>query len=230
MKELKTIGLLGGMSWESTIGYYRAINQGIKQTLGGLHSAKIVLYSVDFDPLEEHMREGDWDSIADELTAAARKIQSADADFLLLCTNTMHRVAPQIEEKIDIPFIHIADATAEVLKNANITSVGLLGTEFTMEQDFYKGMLVDKYGIQVVVPEPKEREFIHNSIFKELCQGKTSRDSKERYLQVIESLAAGGAEAVILGCTEIGMLIEQKDTGVPLFDTTAIHAQKGVEL
>jgi aspartate racemase len=226
---MKTIGLLGGMSWESSIGYYRAINEGIKNSLGGLHSAKIALYSVDFDPIEKLQHEGDWEGTAKILTEAAKNVQSAGADFLLICTNTMHKVAPQIEESIDIPLLHIADATAEVLVKKGIKTVGLLGTAFTMEQDFYKGRLSENYGLTVLTPDAPDRAIVHNIIYKELCLGKLLPVSKAEYLRIIESLADQGAEAVILGCTEIGMLVDQTDTEVELLDTTYIHAQKAVE-
>ena len=226
---MKTIGLLGGMSWESTVVYYREINQGVKKALGGLHSAKIVLYSVDFEPIEKQQQVGDWTGAAKILAQAALDIQSAGADFLLICTNTMHRVAPQIEKAIQIPVLHIADATAEVLLNEGIKTVGLLGTAFTMEQDFYKGLLISQYGLEVVVPTQQDRAIIHRIIFEELCLGQVKADSRAEYLRIINSLAEQGAEAVILGCTEIGMLVSQTDTKVKLFDTTVIHAQKAVE-
>ena len=226
---MKTIGLLGGMSWESTAGYYRAINEGINNTLGGLHSAKIALYSVDFDPIEKLQHEGNWEATARILSEAAQKIQSAGADFLLICTNTMHKVAPQIENAIDIPLLHIADATAEVLQEKGIKTVGLLGTTFTMEQDFYKGRLSEKHGLKVLVPNIEDRQIVHNVIYSELCLGKTKTGSKNEYLRIVDELANNGAEAVILGCTEIGMLISQNDTQVKLFDTTTIHAKKAVE-
>ncbi|OMH29153.1 aspartate/glutamate racemase family protein [Motiliproteus sp. MSK22-1] len=226
---MKTIGLLAGMSWESSIGYYRAINEGVKHSLGGLHSAKIAMYSVDFDPIEKLQHAGDWQATAEILSEAAKNVQSAGADVLLICTNTMHKVAPQIEAVIDIPLLHIADATAEVLISEGIKSVGLLGTAFTMEQDFYKGRLTEKYGLKVHVPSPEDRQTVHNVIYQELCLGKIQPNSKAEYLRIVDSLSSQGAEAVILGCTEIGMLISQQDTDVKLFDTTAIHAQKAVE-
>lgn len=226
---MKTIGLLGGMSWQSTVGYYRAINEGVKNSLGGLHSAKIVLYSVDFDPIEKLQREGDWEKTAKTLSEAALNIQSAGADFLLICTNTMHKVATQIENAIDIPVLHIADATAEVLIRNGVKKVGLLGTSFTMEHEFYKGRLSQKYGLHVLIPGEEDRYRVHNIIYQELCLGKIVSESKKEYLQVIGNLADEGAEAVILGCTEIGMLVNQSDTRVRLFDTTAIHAEKAVE-
>ncbi|RKZ71224.1 MAG: aspartate racemase [Gammaproteobacteria bacterium] len=226
---MKTIGLLGGMSWESTVGYYRAINEGVKNALGGLHSARIVLYSVDFDPIEKLQHEGDWEGTAKILSEAALNIQSAGADFLLICTNTMHKVATQIENTIEIPVLHIADATAEALIGNGIKTVGLLGTAFTMEHDFYKGRLNQRHGIDVMVPNKEDREIVHKIIYQELCLGKIVENSKVEYLRIIEKLAEDGAEAVILGCTEIGMLIDQRDTNVRLFDTTVIHAEKAVE-
>jgi aspartate racemase len=226
---MKTVGLLGGMSWESTVGYYRAINEGVKHALGGLHSAKIAMYSVDFDPIEKLQHEGDWKGTARILSGAAQSIQLAGADFLLICTIAMHKVAPQIEKSIKIPVLHIADATAEVLVHEGIKTVGLLGTAFTMEQDFYKGRLSENYGLNVLVPNDEDRRIVHKIIYQELCLGKIQSESKTEYLRIIEMLSNQGAEAVILGCTEIGMLVSQGDTKVKLFDTTAIHAQKAVE-
>jgi len=226
---MKTIGLLGGMSWESTISYYRAINEGIKNSLGGFHSAKIVMYSVDFEPIEKLQHQGDWDAVAALLCEAAKNIQSAGADFLVMCTNTMHKVAPQIENEIDIPLLHIADATAETIVKNGIGKVGLLGTLFTMEQDFYKSRLIDRYGLDVIVPNSDDRQVVHKIIYEELCFGNFNEGSKAEYLRVIDSLASQGAETVILGCTEIGLLVNQSDTKVKLLDTTEIHAQKAVE-
>lgn len=226
---MKTIGLLGGMSWESTVDYYRLINQGVKEALGGLHSAKIVLYSVDFDAVEKMQSAGDWAGAADLLADAAKNIQAAGADFILICTNTMHKVAPQVETAIDIPLLHIADATAKVLEHKNIGIVGLLGTAFTMEQDFYKGRLVEQFGLSVLTPNVSDREIVHRVIYEELCLGCQQPGSKSEYLRIVDELASQGAQAVILGCTEIGMLIKQSDTNIMLLDTTAIHAQKAVE-
>jgi len=226
---MKTIGLLGGMSWESTLSYYKTINKGVKKRLGGLHSADIALYSVDFDPIEKLQHEGNWDGTAEILAEAARRVEAAGADFLLICTNTMHKVAPQVQNAINIPLVHIADATAEVLKSQGIKKVGLLGTAFTMEQDFYKGRLTDRYGLDVIVPDANDRSFIHRVIYEELCRGTVTAEAKEGYLHIIDRLAADGAEAVILGCTEIGLLVRQDDTQVRLFDTTAVHAQAAVE-
>lgn len=227
---MKTIGLLGGMSWESTAEYYRAINQGVNESLGGLHSAQIILHSVDFAPIEKLQHQGDWDGTAQILCKAAQSIERAGADFLLLCTNTMHKVAPEIERAIEIPLLHIADATAEHLINSGIKKVGLIGTAFTMEQEFYKGRLTNKYGLEIIVPNNNDRQLIHDVIFKELCLGNIVEQSRAEYLRIIEQLASQGAEAVILGCTEIGMLIDQSDTLVILCDTTAIHAAKAVEV
>lgn len=226
---MKTIGLLGGMSWESTLGYYRVINEGVKNTLGGLHSAKIAMYSVDFESIEQLQHAGDWEGTAKILTEAAKNIQASGADFLLICTNTMHKVAPEIQEAIDIPLLHIADATAEILVEEGVKSIGLLGTAFTMEQNFYKGRLTDNYGIKVLVPNEKDRQIIHKVIYQELCMGKFKSDSKSEYLRIIDSLASQGAEAVILGCTEIGMLVNQADTNVTLLDTAVIHAERAVK-
>ena len=225
---MKTIGLLGGMSWESTLGYYKAINEGINKELGGLHSAKIVMYSVDFEPIEQLQHVGDWNGTAKILSVAAQSIQAAGADFLLICTNTMHKVAKEIGESIRIPILHIADATAEILVNHGVKKVGLLGTAFTMEQEFYKGRLLSQYNLEVLVPNEKDRQIIHKVIYQELCLGKITANSKAEYLRVIDALAAQGAETVILGCTEIGMLVNQSDTDVKLMDTIAVHAQQAV--
>ena len=226
---MKTIGLLGGMSWESTVGYYQAINKGVRESLGGLHSAKIAMYSVDFSDIEKLQHCGDWESTAEILIDGAKKVQAAGADVLLICTNTMHKVAPQIESSIDIPLLHIADATAETLVAKGIKTVGLLGTAFTMEQDFYKGRLTNNYGLTVHIPTEIDRAIIHNVIYKELCLGKVIPSSKIEYLRIIEDLAEQGAEAIILGCTEIGLLVNQADTDITLLDTTYIHAKKAVE-
>jgi len=227
---MKTIGLLGGMSWESTAGYYQAINQGIKKRLGGLHSAQLAMYSVDFDPIEKLQHQGDWEGTAKILSEAARYVESAGADFLLICTNTMHKVAPEIERAISIPLLHIADATAEVLLTNDIQTIGLLGTAFTMEHDFYKGRLEDTFGLKVKVPKRSDREIIHKVIYDELCLGKIEAESRAEYLRIIQLLAEHGAQGVILGCTEIGMLVDQDHTQVRLFDTTALHAEKAVEM
>ena len=226
---MKTIGLIGGMSWESTADYYRILNETIKQELGGLHSAKCIVYSVDFAEIEKYQFAGQWEKSAQVLTDAALALEKAGADCLLLCTNTMHKVAPAIEAKVGIPFLHIAQATADELRRDGITKVGLLGTRFTMEEAFYKERLVQN-GISVLVPPPQEREKISDIIYNELCLGKKKAESKAFYLQTVEHLHAAGAQAVILGCTEIGMLITQSDTSVPLYDTTRIHAVKAALL
>ena len=226
---MKTIGLLGGMSWESTVGYYREINEGMKKKLGGLHSAKIVLYSVDFDPIEKLQHSGDWDATGRILENAARRIEAGGADFFLICTNTMHKVAEQIESAVSIPLLHIADASAEALIQAGVKTVGLLGTAFTMELEFYKGRLSEKYGLNVVVPNSLDRKLVHNIIYQELCLGRVEQTSKQEYIRIVDELAEMGAEGVILGCTEIGMLISQDDTKATLYDTTKIHAAKAVE-
>ncbi len=225
---MKTIGLLGGMSWESTESYYRAINQGVKQRLGGLHSAKIAMISVDFAEIEALQHRGDWDKTADILAQGALALQRAGADFMLICTNTMHKVVPQIQAQVDLPILHIADATAGVLLADGVSKTGLLGTRFTMEQDFYRERLISQ-GIDVVVPEESERQQIHRIIYDELCMGSINDDSRQQFLQIIERLQDRGCEAVILGCTEIALLVRPDDTQVPLYDTTAIHAQQAVD-
>ncbi|WP_349343333.1 aspartate/glutamate racemase family protein [Marinobacter sp. MMG032] len=226
---MKTIGLLGGMSWESTQTYYRLLNEGVKTRLGGLHSAKIVLYSVDFADIEALQHKGDWGATARILSDAALSVQKAGADFLMIGTNTMHKVAPEIEQAIGIPLLHIADATAQVLKKDGATRVGLLGTRFTMEQAFYRQRL-EAAGIDVLTPNESQRDEVHRVIYEELCQGKIKPDSRHTYLDIVSSLSGRGAQAVILGCTEIGLLISQADTEVPLYDTTEIHAAQAVEL
>lgn len=226
---MKTIGLLGGMSWESSLEYYRAINQGVKQALGGFHSAKVVLYSVDFAEIEQFQQQNDWQSAAKVLQQAVHSLQVAGAECIVICTNTMHNVAEQVSAGLQIPLLHIADATATELVNAGIHSVGLLGTNFTMEQAFYKERLIERYGLNVLIPNEADRYIIHQVIYQELCLGKITAESKAEYLRIIHSLAEQGAEAVILGCTEIGLLVQQVDTSVKLFDTTTIHAQAAVE-
>ncbi|MCL6269604.1 aspartate/glutamate racemase family protein [Sansalvadorimonas sp. 2012CJ34-2] len=227
---MKTIGLLGGMSWESTLSYYKAINEGIKEKLGGLNSAKLCLYSVNFDEIEKLQHQGKWNETADILSQAALSVEKGGADFILICTNTMHKVAPQIENNISIPILHIADATAEKLLENNISKVGLLGTTFTMEQGFYKGRLTEKFGIDVIVPAEDDRQKVHDIIYQELCRGEIRDSSRSIYIEIINKLREQGAEAVILGCTEIALLVKQQHTDVPLFDTTAIHAEAAVRL
>ncbi|CAM3818179.1 aspartate/glutamate racemase family protein [Rheinheimera salexigens] len=227
---MKTIGMLGGMSWESTSNYYKAINEGVKIALGGLHSAKICMYSVDFDEIEKLQHQANWRRTAEILSKAAMSVEAGGADFLIICTNTMHKVAAEISSKISIPILHIADATADQLQQDNVKCVGLLGTKFTMEQDFYKGRLTENYNIQVLIPEPDEREIVHQVIYSELCLGKIVESSRSKFLKIIENLHANGAEAIVLGCTEIALLIQQQHTSVPLYDTTDIHASAAVKL
>jgi aspartate racemase len=225
---MKTIGLLGGMSWESTELYYRLINEGIKAQLGGLHSARIAMVSVDFQEIEEMQHKGDWAGAGQVLAQAAKQVESAGADFLLICTNTMHKVAPQVQEAISIPILHLADATAIRITAAGMKTIGLLGTNFTMEGDFYKGRLVDKYELNVLVPPKSDREIVHRVIYDELCMGLVEDTSRDEYLRIIEDLRSRGAEGIIEGCTEIVMLVQQQHTDIPLFDTTSIHAEEAV--
>ena len=226
---MKTIGLIGGMSWESTVPYYRIINETVKERLGGLHSAKLVLYSVDFHEIERLQHAGDWTEAGRLLAQAACSLQAGGADFLVLCTNTMHKVADAIESAVDIPLFHIVDPTAEEIKRCGLTTVGLLGTRFTMEQEFYTGRLRDLHGIDVVVPNEVDREIVHRVIYDELCLGKSLEASRTEYCRIIQRLVARGAQGVILGCTEISMLVGTADSPVPIFDTTSIHARKAAE-
>lgn len=226
---MKTIGLIGGMSWESTIPYYRLINETVKQKLGGLHSAKLVLYSVDFNEIERLQHSGNWLAAGDLLANVARSLEAAGADFLILCTNTMHRIAPSIESAVRIPLLHIADATAEEIKCSGFSRIGLLGTRFTMEQEFYKGRLAERHGLEIVVPHVEDREIVHRVIYDELCLGRVVSESRAEYRRIMMALVAQGAEAIILGCTEISLLVDAQDASVPLFDTTRIHAHKAAE-
>lgn len=227
---MKTIGMIGGMSWESTLSYYKAINEGIKAALGGLNSAQICLYSVNFEPIEKLQHEGKWDETAQLLVQAAKSVEAGGADFLLICTNTMHKVAPEIEAQISIPILHIADATAKQLQQDGIERVGLLGTRFTMEQEFYKGRLQQQFGIDVLIPDAEQRQQVHRVVYEELCLGTIRPESRAQYIEIVEDLHRRGAQAVILGCTEIALLIQQHDTDVPLYDTTKIHAEQAVQL
>ena len=222
---MKVIGLLGGMSWESTVPYYRYVNEAVKARLGGLHSARLVLYSVDFHDIEQLQREGRWQEAGVLLAEAAVAVQRAGADFLVLCTNTMHKVAPVIEQAISIPLLHIADATAAAVKRCKITTVGLLGTRFTMEQDFYIDRLRKRHALEVLVPDASDREEVHRVIYEELCVGRLLASSREAYRRVIERLVARGAQGIVLGCTEIALLVEAEQFAVPIFDTTKLHAQ-----
>ncbi|MDH5246262.1 MAG: aspartate/glutamate racemase family protein [Betaproteobacteria bacterium] len=221
---MKIIGLIGGMSWESTVPYYRQINETVRQRLGGLHSAKVILYSVDFHDIERLQNAGDWQAAGVLLAEAARALQGAGAAFLVLCTNTMHNVASSIEAAVTIPLFHIADPTAAAIKQAGHATVGLLGTRFTMEQAFYRDRLSERHGLRVIVPGPEDREAIHRIIYEELCLGVVTAESRRLYRGVIAKLVSRGAQAIILGCTEISLLVTQEDSPVPLFDTTAIHA------
>ena len=227
---MKTIGLIGGMSWESTVTYYQLINESVKATLGGLHSAKILLYSVDFAQIEQYQASGAWDKSAEVLTDAAKRLESAGADFIVICTNTMHKVAPQIQQAIHIPILHIADATANALLKKGIRRTALLGTKYTMTQDFYKERLIAR-GIEVVIPNDPEIETVNRVIYEELCLGVVSEASRRKYCEIIERLKKeNGAEAVILGCTEIGLLIRPEDSVLPVFDTARIHAEAAAAL
>ena len=226
---MKVIGLIGGMSWESTVPYYRQINETIKERLGGLHSAKVILYSVDFHDVERFQQSGDWTAAGSLLAGVARAVEKAGADILVLCTNTMHKVAPAIEAAVSIPLLHIADATAEEIRAAGISNVGLLGTRFTMEQGFYKDRLQQDFGLRVLTPGEQDRQIVHRIIYDELCLGTIIDDSRAEFRRVMTELVSQGAEAVILGCTEITLLVGPADAAVPLFDTTSIHARKAAE-
>jgi len=217
------------MSWESSIEYYRIINESVKGRLGGLHSAKCIMYSVDFAEVEPLQHEGRWEEAAHYMVQAAQSVTAAGADLLVLCTNTMHKAAAEIEKHVSIPFLHVADATAQKVKDHGLTTVGLLGTRFTMEDDFYKGRLVDRHSLSVIVPREDERQIVHQVIYDELCLGKIESRSRQRYLQIMNGLISHGAEAIILGCTEIGLLVGPDDCPHPVFDTTRIHAEGAVE-
>ncbi|WP_404458518.1 aspartate/glutamate racemase family protein [Oceanobacillus kapialis] len=225
---MKTIGLIGGMSWESSAEYYRILNEEMNKRLGGLHSAKIILHSVDFEEIEHCQKAGEWDKAGEILANCASSLERAGANFILLCTNTMHKVVEQMERQVNIPIIHIADATSKSIHDKKVKKVGLLGTSYTMEQDFYKKRVANN-GIEVIVPGEKERDKINWIIFNELCLGKIEEDSKDYYKAVMEALVNQGAEGIILGCTEIGLLIKKEDCPVPVFDTAYIHAITAVE-
>lgn len=226
---MKTIGLIGGMSWESSLEYYRIINETTKEKLGGLHSAKCILYSVDFAEIEALQHQDRWDEAAQLMIAAGQSLERAGADFVVLCTNTMHKLADEIQSNIHIPLLHIADPTAHKIKVAGLRKIGLLGTRFTMEHDFYKGRLIDKYGLNVITPDREDREIVHRVIYDELCLGIVKQESQEQYIQIMEKLIRAGAEGIILGCTEIELLVHDEDGRVPLFPTTKIHAIAAVE-
>ena len=223
--KLKTIGLIGGMSWESTVTYYKIINETVKEKLGGLHSAKCILYSVDFQEIEECQANGNWEKSGEILGEAANNLEKAGVDFIVICTNTMHKVVNQIKEKISIPILHIAEMTAEKILEKGLKNIALLGTKYTMEQDFYKSKLIEK-GINVIIPDKNDIEIINEVIYDELCLGTINSDSKKKFLEIVDKLRNKGAEGIILGCTEIGLLIKNEDTDVPLFDTAIIHAEQ----
>lgn len=225
---MKTIGLIGGMSWESTVTYYQQVNRLVKERLGGLHSAKVLLYSVDFEEIETCQARGDWDKSARILTGAAQALEKAGAELILICTNTMHKVFPQVQAGVSVPLLHIADATADALEEAHISTVALLGTKYTMREDFYKDRLVHR-GIRVLIPHDGDVELVNHIIFDELCLGKLETRSKAELLRIIGELEDQGAQGVILGCTEIGLLVSQADTSLPVFDTTLIHAARAVK-
>ena len=222
---LKTIGLIGGMSWESTVTYYKIINETVKEKLGRLHSAKCILYSVDFQEIEECQANGNWEKSGEILGEAAYNLEKAGADFIVICTNTMHKVVNQIKEKISVPILHIAEMTAEKILEKGLKNIALLGTKYTMEQDFYKSKLIEK-GINVIIPDKNDIEIINEVIYDELCLGIINSNSKKKFLEIVDKLRSKGAEGIILGCTEIGLLIKNEDTDVPLFDTAIIHAEQ----
>jgi aspartate racemase len=226
---METIGLIGGMSWESSIEYYRIINETVRAKLGGLHSAKSIMYSVDFAEIEVLQHQGRWDEATELMIAAAKNVENGGADFVIICTNTMHKMADEIQGHIGVPLLHIADATAEAVKARGLRTVGLLGTRFSMEEDFYKGRLTERHGLEVIIPAEEEREIVHRVIYDELCAGKINQTSREQYVGIMSRLVKDGAEAIILGCTEISLLVRDEDSQVPLFDTTTIHAVAAVE-
>lgn len=227
---MKTIGLLGGMSWQSTALYYRLLNKGINDRLGKMHSARIVMLSVDFQEIEQLMTRGDWQQAGDLLIADARRAENAGADFLLLCTNTMHKIADRLQGAISIPLLHIADATAHKLASRNVAKIGLLGTRFTMVEDFYRARLHSCRGIDAIIPSGKDLDIVHDIIFQELCQGIINDSSRQEYLRIIDTLRQEGAEGIVLGCTEICLLVSEQDTSVPLYDTTTIHVEAAINL
>jgi len=226
---MKTIGMIGGMSWESSIEYYRLVNKGVKSQLGGLHSAQCLMYSVDFEEIERYQHAGDWEKATEVMIAAARRLESGGADFVLICTNTMHKMAREVQAAIGIPLLHIVDATVVSIKSRNIHKVGLLGTRFTMEGEFYSGRL-KAHGLDVVIPNQTDREIVHRVIYQELVLGKIIPESRQEFRRIIQNLQEEGAEGIVLGCTEIGLLIKEEDTDLPIFDTTGLHAQAAVDV
>ena len=226
---MKTIGMIGGMSWESSLEYYRIMNQTVKEKLGGFHSAQCILYSVDFNDVEKLQHQGDWESLTRLMIEAAQRVKKAGAGFLVICTNTMHKMADEVQGAIQIPLLHIADVAAGAVKANGQSRVGLLGTKFTMEQDFYKGRLKEIHGIDVLIPEDKERQVIHDILYNELCLGEIKELSREKFQSIIQNLVKRGAQGVILGCTEIPLIVRQEDYEIPLYDTTALHAKAAVD-
>jgi aspartate racemase len=226
---MKTIGLIGGMSWESSAQYYRIINQGVRERMGGVHSARILMFSVDFADIERLQHDGDWASLTAEMIDAAKRLEWGGADFLLLCTNTMHRTADEVAARVSIPLLHIADPTGERVRAAGYTRVGLLGTAFTMEQTFYKDRLSSRFGLEVLVPDETDRSLVHDVIYRELVAGRVNDASRQAYREIMARLVERGAQAIIMGCTEIMLLISEEDCSVPLFDTTTIHARAAIE-
>ena len=226
---MKTIGLIGGMSWESSIEYYRIINETVRDKLGGLHSAKSVMVSVDFAEIEALQHQGRWADATRLMIDAARNVERGGADFVLICTNTMHKMAGDVQQAINIPLLHIADATAAKIKAQGLSKIGLLGTKFTMEEDFYKGRLIDRHGLEVIIPSDRQRAMVHRVIYDELCLGQVKAESKAKYVELMAGFVEAGAEGIILGCTEIGLLVDAGDSSAPLFDTAYIHAVAAVE-
>jgi aspartate racemase len=229
MLQMKCIGLIGGLSWESTAVYYKLINELVRERLGGLHSADCVVYSFDFAEIERLQGSGQWAEATKRMVDAAQRLERAGADFLLICSNTMHKMADDVQTSIRIPLLHLADATAERIKARGLTRIGLLGTRFTMEEDFYRGRLIDKFGLEVSIPNEQERSIVNSVIYDELCRGIVNPESRRQYVDIMSNLVAAGAQGIILGCTEIGLLVSEKDCAVPLFDTTTIHARAAVE-
>lgn len=227
---MKTIGLLGGMSWESSLEYYRLINEATKARLGRLHSAQSIMFSVDFEEIEILQHQGKWERLTEIMIEGAKRVERGGADLLVICTNTMHRMADAVQSAISIPLLHIADATAAEIHGLNLKTVGLLGTKFTMEQDFYKGRLSEKHGLRVVVPGDADRDIVHRIIYNELCHGRTLESSRSEYIRIINDLVRQGAQGIVLGCTEIPLLVKQSDVAVPVFDTTTIHARRAVDV
>jgi len=226
---MKTMGMIGGMSWESSLEYYRIVNETVKKSLGGFHSAKCILYSVDFEEVEKLQHKGDWDALTGLMLDSAQRLEQAGADFVIICTNTMHKMADEVQSAINVPVLHIVDVTAEAIKRNGQTRVGLLGTKFTMEQKFYKGRLKDKHGLDVLIPSSEERQMVHDILYSELCLGEIKEQSRGEFKRVIHNLVDRGAQGVILGCTEIPLIVSQDDYDIPVYDTTQLHAQAAVD-